>query len=106
MAELFLNCSLSFLRLDRISFDCFMKIRIKSDIALSKTGFVFNPQTGESFSLNPMGSEIICLLRDGYSTEEVVKSITDRFDVSAHSFSTDLDDFVAMLRRYELTDEA
>ena len=36
-------------------------MNIRKDIAISDTGFVFDPVTGESFSLNPIGVEILSL---------------------------------------------
>jgi len=40
-------------------------MNIKKNIALSDSGFIFNPSTGESFSMNPIGLEIITMLKEG-----------------------------------------
>ena len=34
-------------------------MRLKKNIAVSDSGFVFNPTTGDSYSLNPVGKEIL-----------------------------------------------
>ena len=33
-------------------------MKIRNDLAISETGFIFDPVTGESFSLNQIGAEI------------------------------------------------
>ena len=33
-------------------------MKIKTNIALSDSGFLFNPSTGDSYSVNPIGQEI------------------------------------------------
>ena len=40
----------------------FFSMKIKKNIALSDTGFVFNPGNGDSFSVNPIGLEILKIL--------------------------------------------
>ena len=34
-------------------------MKLKKNIATSESGFVFNPSTGDSFSLNTIGAEIL-----------------------------------------------
>ena len=40
-------------------------IALKKNIAVSESGFVFNPTSGDSFSLNTVGTEILKLMKDG-----------------------------------------
>ena len=40
-------------------------MNIKKSIALSDSGFVFDPSSGDSFSTNPIGLEIINQLKEG-----------------------------------------
>jgi len=44
-------------------------MRIKDNIAVSASGLIFNPDTGESFTVNPMGAEIISKLKEGKGSE-------------------------------------
>ncbi|MCK9155881.1 MAG: PqqD family protein [Paludibacteraceae bacterium] len=81
-------------------------MKINANIAISQSGYIFNPQTGESFSLNPIGVEVIRMLQEEKPKETIVASIVDRYDVTASAFACDLDDFVSLLKQYEmLTDE-
>jgi hypothetical protein len=38
---------------------------IKENIALSENGFVFNPSTGNSFTLNNTGKEVLMMIKEG-----------------------------------------
>ena len=39
-------------------------MKIKKNIAVSDTGFVFNPSSGESFNVNPLGMELLTYLKE------------------------------------------
>ncbi|MCK5137419.1 MAG: PqqD family protein [Bacteroidales bacterium] len=80
-------------------------MRLKKNIAVSDTGFVFNPTTGDSFSINQVGQEIIRLLKEEKSVEEVKSNITSVYEIDASSFEKYYFDFLSMLRQFELLDE-
>ncbi|MBK7139734.1 MAG: hypothetical protein IPH74_12225 [Bacteroidetes bacterium] len=46
-------------------------MQINKNIAISDSGFIFNPSSGDSFSANQIGLEIIRLLKDGKSKIEI-----------------------------------
>ena len=77
-------------------------MHIKSDIAISESGFVFNPATGESFTVNPIGAEVIQLLKDNKSIQEASEIILERYNVDETSVEKDLNDFVAMLKHHSI----
>jgi hypothetical protein len=77
-------------------------MHIKSDIAISESGFVFNPATGESFTVNPIGAEVIQLLKDNKSIQEASEIILERYNVDETSVEKDLNDFLAMLKHYSI----
>jgi hypothetical protein len=80
-------------------------MKIKKNIALSDSGFIFNPSSGDSFSTNPIGVEILKLLKEGKSTEEISKSILNSYQVDETTIEKDLYDFFKMLEKYKLTDQ-
>jgi hypothetical protein len=80
-------------------------MRIKKNIAVSDTGFVFNPTTGDSYSMNQVGREILDYLSESKSLEEIKALMTERYDVDEASFEKYYFDFLSMLRQYELLDE-
>lgn len=73
-------------------------MHIKSDIAISESGFVFNPATGESFTVNPIGAEVIQLLKENKTIQEATEYIMERYNVDETSVEKDLNDFIAMLK--------
>ena len=80
------------------------QIKIKSSIAISETGFLFMPNTGDSFSVNPIGIEIIDLLRQGKSEKEVKKAILAKYETDEGTLEKDYDDFLNQLKQHNVTD--
>lgn len=78
-------------------------MKIKQDIAVSDSGFVFNPATGESFSINPIGKEILNLTRENKSKEEIISILTAKYQTDADTAEKDMQDFFEMLKMYSLT---
>jgi hypothetical protein len=70
---------------------------IRKNIATSDEGFIFNPGTGDSFSTNPIGSEIISMLKEDKPLSEIIGIICAKYDVDEKLFEKDLDDFKAQL---------
>jgi hypothetical protein len=79
-------------------------MQLRKNIATSESGFIFNPATGDSYSANPMASEIITLLKQGLSTSEIKKNIQEKYDVEYGQLEKDWDDFLLQLRDANLLD--
>ncbi len=79
-------------------------MRIKKNIALSDSGFIFNPSTGESFSVNPIGAEILTMLKEGKAKDDIKKSILEKYQTDDATFERDFYDFVNILNHYLLTE--
>jgi hypothetical protein len=75
--------------------------RVRS-LAISPDGFVFDPTTGESFTVNATGRAILEGLRDGRPPGELPGLIAERFAVAAEEASRDVDDFLDNLRAFRL----
>ncbi|HHG75154.1 MAG TPA: HPr-rel-A system PqqD family peptide chaperone [Persephonella sp.] len=73
-----------------------------SQLAINEEGFVFDPLTGESFTVNQTGLLILKDLKEGKSQEEIIKDITENFEVSQEEAERDLIDFIEKLRSYRL----
>jgi hypothetical protein len=82
-------------------------MKIRSNIALSESGFIFNPNTGESFTLNPTGQQLFGLIRDGKDYNAIRKYFLNKFDTEDSIFEKDFEDFVHMMTSYQMmeTDE-
>ena len=79
-------------------------MNIKKDIAVSDSGFVFNPATGESFSVNPIGTEIIRMIKENKSSQEIVDFVIDHYQTDSVTIDKDFNDFIEMLNLYSLTE--
>lgn len=79
-------------------------MNIKKDVAVSDSGFVFNPATGESFSVNPIGTEIIRMIKENKSSQEIVDFVIDHYQTDSVTIDKDFNDFMEMLNLYSLTE--
>lgn len=79
-------------------------MKIQKNIAISDSGFLFNPATGESFSVNPIGLEIINLLREGKTEDEICKAVTENYSTELTVVERDLHDFIHVLKQHQLAD--
>ena len=77
-------------------------MRVRKNIATSDEGFLFNPTTGDSFSTNAIGAEIIQLLKKDILLKEVVDKISDKYDVDRSLFERDLEDFALQLKDFSI----
>ena len=83
-------------------------MKLKSNIALSESGFIFNPNTGESFTINPTGQQIIELIKEGKEFDEISQYFLENFETEESIFEKDYEDFMHMLTSYQMletTDE-
>ena len=85
--------------------DKYVYMKIKSNIAVSENGFVFDPTSGDSYSINPVGQEILEMLKEGKSAEEISGTMTGQYEIDPASFEKYFYDFIGMLRQFQLIDE-
>lgn len=77
-------------------------MKLRKNIASSEEGFIFNPGTGDSFSTNPIGAEIISMLKEDKEMKAIIDHIVEKYDVDETQFEKDLDDYVAQLKNASL----
>ncbi len=79
--------------------------KITSNLAISENGFLFLPSTGESFTLNPIGKEIVEGLKTNKTLEEISSQIAKDYDVETATIERDLTDFLNQLKNFNLLEE-
>lgn len=79
-------------------------MKIKKNIAVSASGLIFNPDTGESFTVNPMGAEMINYLKDGRGQQEIADLIFEKYSIDKATFEKDFEDFLGLLANYSLVE--
>jgi len=77
-------------------------MKLKKNIATSEEGFIFNPATGDSFSTNPIGNNILALLKEDKSIPAVIAAICAKYEVTEIQVEKDLDDFISQLKEYSI----
>jgi hypothetical protein len=78
-------------------------MRITDEIKISDNGFVFNSKTGDSFSLNPIGLELIKSIKEEKDLEILKKEITEKYEIDELTFEKDFYEFCALLKHYQIT---
>jgi len=73
-----------------------------SNLAISDSGFVFNPSNGDSFTLNLIAIFILNKLKENKTKEEVIESIVNKFEVTKSEVEVDFDNFINQLIMYKL----
>ena len=75
---------------------------LNRNVAVSDSGFVFNSTTGESFSVNPIGIEIIEMLKKGISVDDINKRVFEKYNADIVTVEKDVGDFIEMLKQHSL----
>lgn len=78
---------------------------IKGNIALSENGFVFNPFTGDSFTLNNTGKEVLILIKEGKNIDQITELMSEKYDVDRITLERYLADFMNDLSVNNLMEE-
>jgi len=76
------------------------------DLAVSDTGFVFDPYTGTTFSTNATGKCILDALKEGLSRSELMSRLEEGFNTHEDDLQRDVDDFLHQLRKHGLVPES
>lgn len=79
-------------------------MKLKKNIATSEEGFLYNPGTGDSFTTNPIGTDIISMLREEKPSGEIIEMISLKYDVDKQQFEKDLEDYIAQLKDFNMLD--
>lgn len=80
-------------------------MNIKKNIALSDSGYLFNPSSGESFVVNPIGIEIIDLIKQGKSFSDISTNLLQKYSTDEATLEKDYLDFLNMLRINQLVSD-
>lgn len=78
-------------------------MEIASEVKISDNGFVFNSKTGDSFSMNPTGLELIRMIAEGKELEEIRNAFIFKYDVDELTFEKDFYEFCALLKFHQIT---
>ncbi|MFA5328684.1 MAG: PqqD family protein [Prolixibacteraceae bacterium] len=77
-------------------------MKITDEIKISNNGFVFNSKTGDSFSLNPMGLELIRQIAEEKDFESIRSEMLSKYEVDDLTFEKDYYEFYAQLKHHQI----
>ncbi len=69
-------------------------------LAINDSGFVFDPMSGQSFTVNPCGLELLKLMQKQADVTLINHQILREFEVSPEILERDFLEFSEQLRRY------
>ena len=73
-------------------------MKIKAGLNVNETGFLFDPSTGESYSLNEMGIRYFNMLSEGKPKDEIRSLILREYEVDEATFEKSFIDFESRLK--------
>ncbi|NOZ35901.1 MAG: HPr-rel-A system PqqD family peptide chaperone [Chlorobi bacterium] len=79
-------------------------MKLKKNIAVSETGFLFDPNSGESFSVNETGKKILTFLEEGKNENEISKWFADNYEVDNATFENNFNDFLTVLQNFRIVE--
>lgn len=71
-------------------------------LAINDQGFVFDPSTGEAYTVNPTGLFILRKLQQQQSVEEIADQMKEEFDQLPDDLVRDIHDFQEHLQTFKL----
>jgi hypothetical protein len=80
-------------------------MKLKNNLAISESGFMFDPESGDSYTLNFSGKEIVQLIKQGMSMEQIKATMLEKYEVDRDTLERNLFDFMSMLNHYQMLQE-
>ncbi len=71
-------------------------------LAISDEGFLFDPETGNSYTVNETGLFILRQLKEGRSASEIAARLEEEYEVSPQEALRDVYEFLDVLKRLGL----
>ena len=72
------------------------------EMVIDENNVGFIPSLGISFEMNETARRIVELIKEGKSKEEIIKAISEEFDVGWRAAYIDVEDFFLKLKVYGL----
>ena len=77
-------------------------MKLNKNLAVSESGFIFNPGTGDSFSVNPIGAAVLGLLKEDKSPDQIKAVLFEKYEVEKTLLEKDVDDFLTQLKDHNM----
>ncbi|MCI0473216.1 MAG: PqqD family protein [Ignavibacteria bacterium] len=77
-------------------------MKLNRMVAISETGFVFDAETGDSYSLNPLGLNIVEMIKNRMSLEDIKERLAKEYEVTPETLDKSMDDFIWSLKGFNI----
>lgn len=77
-------------------------MQVNPKVQIYDDGYAFHHETGESFFINDTGHEILNLIQQGSSTEEIIQHFTQHYDITEIEFERYFYDFINELKKNKI----
>ena len=74
-------------------------------LAISEEGFIFDPERGDSYTVNETGLLILKKLKENLSPEEIARVLSEEYEISPEEALRDIYEFLDTLKRLGLWEE-
>jgi len=78
--------------------ELFPPLDVLNRLAVSESGFVFDPASGHNFTVNETGLVLLRLLLKGQRLDQMLGTLCDEFDADPREIERDVIEFVSVLR--------
>jgi PqqD family protein of HPr-rel-A system len=73
------------------------------NLAVSESGFLFDPVTGHTFNVNATGLAVLQALKTGKSEDQIIEELTESFEQEGgEDVARDVAEFLTRLREHGL----
>ena len=77
-------------------------MQVVSQLQLDENNVAFHPTIGNTYQLNEVGTQIINLLQQYKSKDEIIEKLSDKYQISKDELFIDVSDFISKLKSYGL----
>ena len=82
-------------------------MKINPYCVIHQEGFLFNSQTGESFSVNPIAMELLSVIKETEcGRDKLAMFVSANYEVEDCVLQSDLDDFIFQLKMKGVVSDA
>ena len=79
-----------------------MEIEKLNNLAISESGFIFDPVTGNSYTTNEIGLTILNSVKKGVATVDIARKICEEYDVAFDEIEQDITNMLETFRNNNL----
>ncbi|AKF24410.1 hypothetical protein YH65_02615 [Sulfurovum lithotrophicum] len=73
-----------------------------NQLVVDENNIVFYPMMGNSYQLNGTGKEIVTLLKQHKTKDEIIEELASKYEVPKRELFIDVSDFLSKLKIYGL----